>query len=61
MRTPPVSTTLLSAEAEKEGLEIVSATTFTAETANDFSVQLNEAKKAGAELVFLPSTANPLP
>ena len=47
------------AEAEKEGLEIVSATTFTAETANDFSVQLNEAKKAGAELVFLPIYCEP--
>ena len=46
-------------EAEVQGLDIVSATTFTAETANDFSVQLNEAKKAGAELVFLPIYCEP--
>ena len=42
------------AEAETLGLEIVSATTFTDDTANDFSVQLGEAKSAGADLVFLP-------
>ena len=43
-----------AAEAENLGLEIVSATTFTEDTANDFSVQLNEAKSAGADLIFLP-------
>ena len=43
-----------TAEAEKLGLEVVSATTFTDDTANDFSVQLGEAKSAGADLVFLP-------
>ena len=43
-----------AAEAESLGLEIVSATTFTEDTANDFSVQLNEAKSAGADLIFLP-------
>ena len=43
-----------AAEAEKLGLEIVSATTFTDDTANDFSVQLGEAKSAGADLIFLP-------
>ena len=42
------------AEAETLGLEIVSATTFTDDTANDFSVQLGEAKSAGADLIFLP-------
>ena len=42
------------AEADKLGLEVVSATTFTDDTANDFSVQLGEAKSAGADLVFLP-------
>ncbi len=43
-----------AAEAAELGLEIVSTTTFTDETANDFSVQLNDAKNAGADLVFLP-------
>lgn len=43
-----------AAEAEKLGLEVVSATTFTDDTANDFSVQLGEAKSAGADLIFLP-------
>ena len=41
-------------KAAKLGLEIVSATTFPDDTATDFSVQLTEAKNAGAELVFLP-------
>ncbi len=43
-----------AAEAESLGLEIVSTTTFTDDTANDFSVQLGEAKSAGADLIFLP-------
>ncbi len=43
-----------AAEAETLGLEIVSTTTFTDDTANDFSVQLGDAKSAGADLVFLP-------
>lgn len=43
-----------AAEAETLGLEVVSVTTFTDSTANDFSVQLNDAKNAGADLVFLP-------
>lgn len=42
------------AEAEVVGLEIVSAEAFTADNKTDFSVQLNKAKNAGAELVFLP-------
>lgn len=41
-------------EAETEGLEIVAAEAFTAESKTDFSVQLQKAKDAGAELVFLP-------
>lgn len=36
------------------GMDIVSVTTFTDDTANDFSVQLTEAQSAGADLVFLP-------
>lgn len=42
------------AEAANQGLQIVSTTTFTADNATDFSVQLNDAKNAGADLVFLP-------
>ena len=42
------------AQAETKGLEIVSATTFTDASSNDFSVQLGEAKNAGADLLFLP-------
>ena len=41
-------------EAKNVGLEIVSATAFTDDSANDFTVQLNEAKQKGADLVFLP-------
>ena len=43
-----------AAEAEAEGLEIVSTTTFTDDTDKDFSVQLSDAKSAGADLLFLP-------
>ena len=46
--------TKFAKEAEELGLEIVSATTFTDDTATDFSVQLNDAKNAGADLLFLP-------
>ena len=46
--------TKFAAEAEELGLNIVSTTTFTDDTANDFSVQLNDAKNAGADLIFLP-------
>lgn len=42
------------AEAKKDGLDIVAAEAFTAESKTDFSVQLQKAKDAGAELVFLP-------
>ncbi len=41
------------AKAAELGLEIVSTTTFQDDT-TDFSVQMTEAKNAGAELVFLP-------
>ena len=43
-----------AAEAASLGLEIVSTTTFTDDSANDFSVQLSEAQGAGADLLFLP-------
>ena len=41
-------------EAGVKGLEIVSSEAFTADSKTDFSVQLQKAKDAGAELVFLP-------
>lgn len=43
-----------AAEAANQGIEIVSAEAFTADNKTDFSVQLQKAKDAGAELVFLP-------
>lgn len=46
-------------EAEVKGLEVVSVTTFTDATSNDFSVQLNDAKNNGADLVFLPMYYQP--
>lgn len=42
------------AQADAKGLSIVSTTTFTDASANDFTVQLGEAQKAGADLLFLP-------
>lgn len=41
-------------EAENQNFELVAAEAFTAESKSDFSVQLQKAKDAGAELVFLP-------
>ncbi len=41
-------------EAADQGLEIVSAEAFTADSKTDFSTQLKKAQDAGAELVFLP-------
>lgn len=41
-------------EAKNQGFEIVSAEAFTADNNKDFSTQLQKAKDAGAELVFLP-------
>lgn len=43
-----------AAEAKTLGLNVVSVTTFTDDTDKDFSVQLTEAKNAGADLIFLP-------
>ena len=42
------------AKAKELGLNVVSVTTFTEDTKTDFSVQLGDAKNAGADLVFLP-------
>lgn len=41
-------------EAGNFGVEIVAAEAFTADNKTDFTVQLQKAKEAGAELVFLP-------
>jgi branched-chain amino acid transport system substrate-binding protein len=41
-------------EAPNQGIEVVDAEAFTADSNTDFSVQLDKAKDAGAELVFLP-------
>ncbi len=41
-------------EAANQGLEIVADEAFTADSNTDFSVQLDKAKEAGAELVFMP-------
>lgn len=42
------------AEAKKEGLNIVSKAAFTADSKTDFGTQLQKAKDAGADLLFLP-------
>lgn len=42
------------AEAANQPFEIVSAEAFTADSKTDFSVQLQKAKDAGADLVYLP-------
>ena len=42
------------AKAEELGLNIVSTTTFTADSQTDFTVQIADAKDNGADLVFLP-------
>lgn len=43
-----------AAEAGNQGLEIVAAEAFQGDDATDFTVQVQKAKDAGAELVFLP-------
>lgn len=43
-----------AAEAKNQNLELVATEAFTSESKTDFSVQLQKAKDAGAELVFLP-------
>ncbi len=46
-------------EAKAQNIEVVSDSTFTDASANDFSVQLNDAKSKGADLVFLPMYYQP--
>ena len=41
-------------KAQELGVNVVSTTTFNTDSQTDFSVQLNDAKNAGADLVFLP-------
>lgn len=41
-------------ESGNQGIEVVADEAFTADSNTDFSVQLDKAKEAGAELVFLP-------
>ena len=43
-----------ASEAANQSLEIVDAEAFTADSNKDFSTQLQKAKDAGADLVFLP-------
>ena len=43
-----------ASEAANHGLDIVAAKAFTADSNKDFSTQLQKAKDAGADLVFLP-------
>ena len=43
-----------AAESKTKGLNIVAAEAFTADSKTDFSVQIQKAKSAGAEMVFLP-------
>ncbi|MBO5228334.1 MAG: ABC transporter substrate-binding protein [Lachnospiraceae bacterium] len=42
------------AEAGNQGLTVVSAEAFTADSKTDFKVQLQKSKESGAELLFLP-------
>ncbi|MGL5258654.1 MAG: ABC transporter substrate-binding protein [Lachnospiraceae bacterium] len=41
-------------ESSAQGIEIVAAESFTADNKTDFTIQLQKAKEAGAELIFLP-------
>lgn len=43
-----------SAEAKAKGVEVVTAQSFTADNATDFSAQIQAVKSSGAELLFLP-------
>ena len=47
------------AEAEALGLNVVDDATFTTDTQTDFTVQLTQAKQAGADLLFLPMYYEP--
>lgn len=46
-------------KAAELNIEVVSVTTFTEDSQNDFSVQLGDAKSKGADLVFLPMYYTP--
>ena len=46
-------------EAKNLGLNVVSESSFTDDNATDFSTQVNEAKNAGADLIFLPMYYQP--
>jgi branched-chain amino acid transport system substrate-binding protein len=46
-------------KAAELGLDVVSATTFTEDSQQDFSVQLGDAKSNGADLIFLPMYYTP--
>ena len=46
-------------EAKSLGLDVVSESSFTDDNATDFSTQVNEAKNAGADLIFLPMYYQP--
>lgn len=46
-------------KAEELGLEVVSDTTFTSSSENDFSVQVADAQKNNADLIFLPMYYTP--
>ncbi|MGN0695355.1 MAG: ABC transporter substrate-binding protein [Oscillospiraceae bacterium] len=43
-----------NSEAAAQGLEIVAAEAFTADSKTDFSVQIQKVQESGAELLFLP-------
>ena len=47
------------AEAEELGLNVVGNATFTEDSKTDFTVQLTQAKQAGADLLFLPMYYEP--
>ncbi|MBQ1938878.1 MAG: ABC transporter substrate-binding protein, partial [Alistipes sp.] len=46
--------TAFVARAKELGMDIVAEVTFPDDTNTDFSTQLNEAKAAGADMMFLP-------
>ncbi len=51
--------TFVAAAAETDAFEVVGEGTFTEDTSTDFSVQLNAAKAAGADVIFLPMYYTP--
>ncbi|MDR1432065.1 MAG: ABC transporter substrate-binding protein [Propionibacteriaceae bacterium] len=51
--------TTFKTKAAELGVEIVSETTFTEDSQQDFSVQLSDAKSKGADLIFLPMYYTP--